>query len=78
MVFVRVLTLPYHSAGPTLRTEKDIGSENPETTTVSVHKDAFSYERLVATSVMEAAAFSISVVDSWPRRFCDSRTKVEL
>ena len=35
MVFVRVLTLPYHSAGPTLRTEKDIGSENPETTTVS-------------------------------------------
>ena len=35
MVFVRVLTLPYHSAGPTMRTEKDIGSENPETTTVS-------------------------------------------
>ena len=22
---------------------------------------------------MEAAAFSISVVDSWPRRFCDSK-----
>ena len=31
--------------------------------TVSVHKDVFSYERLVATSVMEAAAFSLSVVD---------------
>ena len=37
--------------------------ENLETTTVSVHKDAFSYERLVATSVMEAAAFSLSMVD---------------
>ena len=46
-----------------LRTEKDIGSENPVTTRVSVHKDVFSYERLVATSVMEAAAFSLSVVD---------------
>ena len=34
-----------------------------EATTVSVHKDAFSYERLVATSVMEAAAFSLSMVD---------------
>ena len=31
--------------------------------TVSVHKDVFSYERLVATSVMEAAAFSLSMVD---------------
>lgn len=30
---------------------------------VSVHKDAFSYERSVATSVMEAAAFSLSTVD---------------
>ena len=30
--------------------------------TVSVHKDVFSYERLVATSVMEAAAFSLSKV----------------
>ena len=30
---------------------------------VSVHKDVFSYERLVATSVMEAAAFSLSMVD---------------
>ena len=29
----------------------------------SVHKDVFSYERLVATSVMEAAAFSLSVID---------------
>lgn len=34
-----------------------------EITTVSVHKDVFSYERLVATSVTEAAAFSLSVVD---------------
>ena len=48
---------------PTSSTEKDIGAENPETTTVSVHKDVFSYERLVATSVMEAAAFSLSAVD---------------
>ena len=32
-------------------------------TTVSVHKEVFSYERLVATSVMEAAAFSLSMVD---------------
>lgn len=31
--------------------------------TVSVHKEVFSYERLVATSVMEAAAFSLSMVD---------------
>ena len=31
--------------------------------TVSVHKDVFSYERLVATSVMEAAAFSLSTVN---------------
>lgn len=37
--------------------------KSPETTTVSVHKDVFSYERLVATSVMEAAAFSLSMVD---------------
>ena len=37
--------------------------KRPETATVSVHKDVFSYERLVATSVMEAAAFSLSVVD---------------
>ena len=42
--------------------EKNQALEN----TVSVHKDVFSYERLVATSVMEAAAFSLSVVDSWP------------
>ena len=63
MVFVRVLTLPYHSAGPCCATKKDIAPENPDTTTVSVHKDVFSYERLVATSVMEAAAFSLSVID---------------
>ena len=44
-------------------TKKDIAPENPDTTTVSVHKDVFSYERLVATSVTEAAAFSLSVVD---------------
>lgn len=37
--------------------------KSPEITTVFVHKDVFSYERLVATSVMEAAAFSLSVVD---------------
>ena len=35
----------------------------PYKSRVSVHKDVFSYERLVATSVMEAAAFSLSVVD---------------
>ena len=30
---------------------------------VSMMKEVFPYERLVATSVMEAAAFSLSVVD---------------
>ena len=39
---------------------------SPGASTVSVHKDVFSYERSVATSAMEAAAFSLSVVDSWP------------
>lgn len=39
---------------------------SPGTSTVSVHKEVFSYEGSVATSVMEAAAFSLSVVDSWP------------
>ena len=38
-------------------------SRKPLKTTVSVHKEVFSYERLVATSVMEAAAFSLSMVD---------------
>ena len=42
---------------------KKISHENPYGITVSVHKDVFSYERLVATSVMEAAAFSLSMVD---------------
>ena len=37
--------------------------ENPCKSRFSVHKDVFSYERLVATSVMEAAAFSLSVID---------------
>ena len=37
--------------------------KKPEKSTVSVHKDVFSYERLVATSVMEAATFSLSMVD---------------
>ena len=37
--------------------------ENPCKSRFSVHKDVFSYERLVATSVMEAAAFSLSAVD---------------
>ena len=37
--------------------------KSPEISTVSVHKDVFSYERLVATSVMEAAAFSLSTVN---------------
>ena len=41
----------------------DASGEKPGASTVSVHKDVFSYERLVATSVMEAAAFSLSVVD---------------
>ena len=38
------------------------GHKSPAFSTVSVHKDVFSYERLVATSVMEAAAFSLSKV----------------
>ena len=38
-------------------------TKNLEAATVSVHKEVFSYERLVATSVMEAAAFSLSMVD---------------
>ena len=40
-----------------------IPPENPVKSRVSVHKDVFSYEKLVATSVMEAAAFSLSAVD---------------
>ena len=39
----------------------DASGEKPGASTVSVHKDVFSYERLVATSVMEAAAFSLSI-----------------
>ena len=38
-------------------------TKNTVIPTVSVHKEVFSYERLVATSVMEAAAFSLSAVD---------------
>ena len=41
----------------------DASGEKPGASTVSVHKDVFSYERSVATSVMEAAAFSLSAVD---------------
>ena len=37
--------------------------KSPVNSSLSVHKDVFSYERLVATSVMEAAAFSLSMVD---------------
>ena len=43
--------------------DREMPSKKPCGTTVSVHKDVFSYERLVATSVMEAAAFSLSMVD---------------
>jgi len=39
----------------------DASGEKPGASTGSVHKDVFSYERLVATSVMEAAAFSLSI-----------------
>ena len=39
----------------------DASGEKPGASTVSVHKDVFSYERVVATSVMEAAAFSLSI-----------------
>ena len=42
---------------------KEVKEKTPEIRTVSVHKEVFSYERLVATSVMEAAAFSLSMVD---------------
>ena len=35
MCFRALLSLPYHASGPTSSTEKDIGAENPETTTVS-------------------------------------------
>ena len=41
----------------------DASGEKPGASTVSVHKEVFSYERLVATSVMEAAAFSLFAVD---------------
>ena len=51
------------SLGPNKRNGIDASGEKPGASTVSVHKDAFSYERLVATSVMEAAAFSLSMVD---------------
>ena len=32
----------------------DASGKKPDASTVSVHKEVFSYERLVATSVMEA------------------------
>ena len=41
----------------------DASGEKPGASTVSVHKEVFSYEGLVVTSVMEAAAFSLSAVD---------------
>ena len=41
--------------------------KSPVNSTVSVHKEVFSYERLAATSVMEAAAFSRLYVNSWGR-----------
>ena len=41
----------------------DASGEKPGASTVSVHKEVFSYEGSVATSVMEAAAFSLSMVD---------------
>ena len=41
----------------------DASGEKPGASTVSVHKEVFSYEGSVATSVMEAAAFSLSAVD---------------
>ena len=41
----------------------DASGEKSGASTVSVHKEVFSYERLVVTSVMEAAAFSLSMVD---------------
>ena len=41
----------------------DASGEKSGASTVSVHKEVFSYERLVVTSVMEAAAFSLSAVD---------------
>ena len=41
----------------------DASGEKPGTSTVSVHKEVFSYEGSVATSVMEAATFSLSAVD---------------
>ena len=41
----------------------DASGEKPGASTVSVHKEVFSYERLVATSVMEAATSSLSAVD---------------
>lgn len=39
----------------------DASGEKPGASTVSVHMDVFSYERSVATSVMGAAAFSLSI-----------------
>ena len=41
----------------------DASGEKPGASTVSVHKEVFSYEGSVATSVMEAATFSLSAVD---------------
>jgi len=46
-----LLSLPYHSAGPTLRTEKDIGSENPETTTV------FGFFRAIFQGAIQKISF---------------------
>ena len=42
MVFVRVLTLPYHSAGPYREAKKDIMASNPRNFTISGVFLAFS------------------------------------
>ena len=53
----------YHEITLVSSFEQSKKAQNPGKSTVSVHKDVFSYERSVATSAMEAAAFSLSAVD---------------
>ena len=58
-----IVPVQVRSAAPKTKGKKDLLLTKPVNPSLSVHKEVFSYERLVATSVMEAAAFSLSVVD---------------
>ena len=59
----QLVRAPASHAGGHWFESSSLHQKSPGISTVSVHKEVFSYERLVVTSVMEAAAFSLSMVD---------------